>query len=102
MTAQGHIAETPGHVARHVRRGEQGLDDDYHREVTAMFAEATRVIDASIRNKPHGEEIIGASPAFKEVLRQVEVVAATDATVLLQGETGTGKELLARALHQLS
>jgi formate hydrogenlyase transcriptional activator len=78
------------------------LDDDYRGEVTAMFAEATRVIDDGIRIEHHGEEIIGASSAFKEVLRQVEVVAPTDATVLLQGETGTGKELLARALHQLS
>jgi formate hydrogenlyase transcriptional activator len=78
------------------------LDDDYRGEVTAMFAEATRVIDDGIRIEHHGEEIIGASPAFKEVLRQVEVVAPTDATVLLQGETGTGKELLARTLHRLS
>jgi formate hydrogenlyase transcriptional activator len=67
-----------------------------------MFAEATRVIDDGIHIEHQGEEIIGASPALKEVVRQVEVVAPTDATVLLQGETGTGKELLARALHQLS
>jgi hypothetical protein len=67
-----------------------------------MFAEATRVVDESIHMAHHGAEIIGASPAFKEVVRQVEVVAPTDATVLLQGETGTGKELLARAVHQQS
>ena len=63
---------------------------------------ATRVIDDGIHIAPQGEALIGESPAFKEVLRQEEVVAPTDATVLLQGETGTGKELLARALHQLS
>src|SRR5262245_40025762 len=102
MTAKVHIAETPGHVARHVIWGEQGLDEDYRGEVTAMFAEATHVIDDSIHIAPQGEALIGESPAFKEVLRQVEVVAPTDATVLLQGETGTGKELLARAVHQLS
>ncbi|HET7852837.1 MAG TPA: sigma 54-interacting transcriptional regulator [Candidatus Methylomirabilis sp.] len=48
------------------------------------------------------EEIIGTSPAIKGVLRKVEQVAATGATVLLTGETGTGKELIARAIHNLS
>jgi formate hydrogenlyase transcriptional activator len=46
------------------------------------------------------EEIIGTNAALTAVLRQVELVAPTDATVLIQGETGTGKELIARALHQ--
>ena len=49
----------------------------------------------------HGE-IIGESPAINYVLRQVEQVAKTKSTVLLQGETGTGKELLARKIHNLS
>src|SRR5579863_2559417 len=48
------------------------------------------------------EEIVGESPALKRVLTQVATVAPTDATVLLLGETGTGKELLARAIHRLS
>jgi formate hydrogenlyase transcriptional activator len=47
-------------------------------------------------------EIIGHSDALQTVLTQLELVAPTDATVLLQGETGTGKELLARAVHTLS
>ncbi len=48
------------------------------------------------------EGIIGKSPAIKKVLEQVAIVAPTDATVLLYGETGTGKELIARAIHNLS
>ena len=48
------------------------------------------------------EEIVGSAPALKSIFRQVELVAPTDATVLLEGETGTGKELFARAIHNLS
>ena len=48
------------------------------------------------------DEIVGESSGLKRVLKQVEDVAATDATVLILGETGTGKELIARAIHHLS
>lgn len=48
------------------------------------------------------EEIVGGSAALRRVQRQVEVVAPTDATVLILGETGTGKELVARAIHRMS
>jgi len=48
------------------------------------------------------EDIIGESVALKRVLKQVESVAATDVTVLILGETGTGKDLVAQAIHQLS
>jgi len=48
------------------------------------------------------EQVIGDSPALEAVLEQVERVAPTDSTVLIQGETGTGKELIARAIHNLS
>jgi formate hydrogenlyase transcriptional activator len=46
--------------------------------------------------------MIGDSPAFQSVLKSIQIVAPTDATVLIMGETGTGKELVARALHDLS
>lgn len=48
------------------------------------------------------EEIIGKSSVLQSLLRQVEIVAPTDSTVLIRGETGTGKELIARAIHNLS
>ena len=54
------------------------------------------------RNPRRFEQIIGNSPALESVLEQVEQVAPTDSTVLIQGETGTGKELIARATHNLS
>src|SRR5262249_57042726 len=47
-------------------------------------------------------EIVGQSPALYEALRQIDMVATTDATVLITGESGTGKELAARAIHDLS
>jgi formate hydrogenlyase transcriptional activator len=54
------------------------------------------------RNPRKFEQIIGNSPALESVLEQVEQVAPTCSTVLIQGETGTGKELVARAIHNLS
>src|SRR5271165_4882693 len=48
------------------------------------------------------EGIVGKSAALQRVLQQVAIVAPTDSTVLLHGETGTGKELVARAVHKLS
>src|ERR1700733_9022883 len=48
------------------------------------------------------EQVIGKSPALETVLEQVERVAPTDSTVLIQGEPGTGKELIAQAIHNLS
>jgi formate hydrogenlyase transcriptional activator len=48
------------------------------------------------------EEIVGESAALRRVLKELETVAPTDATVLIRGETGTGKEMIARALHNLS
>jgi len=55
-----------------------------------------------IRTKDGFGEIVGDSPALKRVLQEVEIVAQTDSTVLILGETGTGKELIAHAIHQLS
>jgi PAS domain S-box-containing protein len=59
-------------------------------------------LQEEIKTAHNFEEIIGTSPRIKKVLQAVEKVAATDATVLVTGETGTGKELIARAIHHLS
>jgi len=60
-------------------------------------------IDEEVVEVRHNfEEIVGSSTAMKRVMGQVEVVAPTDATVLILGETGTGKELIARAIHRMS
>jgi transcriptional regulator with GAF, ATPase, and Fis domain len=58
--------------------------------------------EEEIRHEAGFAGIVGQSPALRLVLQQVEMVASTDSTVLLLGETGTGKELIARALHNLS
>jgi formate hydrogenlyase transcriptional activator len=61
-----------------------------------------RLDDEEVPIQQGFEEIVGSSAALRRVQRQVEVVAPTDATVLILGETGTGKELVARAVHRMS
>lgn len=58
--------------------------------------------DDEVHSELHFEEIVGRSGALQRALREVEVVAPTDSGVLIMGETGTGKELVARAIHNLS
>jgi len=59
-------------------------------------------LESEINSEYNFEDIVGKSAALKRVLDQVAIVASTDSTVLLHGETGTGKELVARAIHNLS
>ena len=59
-------------------------------------------LEEEIKTAYDFEDIVGSSAALKRVLKQVEIVAPTDSTVLILGETGTGKELLARAIHDRS
>jgi transcriptional regulator with GAF, ATPase, and Fis domain len=61
-----------------------------------------RYLEDELYTENRFEDIIGESLALRGVLKQVETVAATDVTVLILGETGTGKDLIARAIHQLS
>jgi formate hydrogenlyase transcriptional activator len=67
-----------------------------------QLAGEKQYLEEEVRLEHDFSDIIGDSPALKRVLQAVETVAPTDATVLLRGETGTGKEMLARAIHNLS
>lgn len=66
------------------------------------LTEEKRFLEEEIKTEYNFEEIVGQSAALKRILKQVETVAPTDSTVLILGETGTGKELIARAIHNLS
>jgi formate hydrogenlyase transcriptional activator len=71
-------------------------------ELKNKLADEKLYLEEEIRTEYTFEEIVGESPALKRVLSQVETVAGTDSTVLILGETGTGKEVIARAIHDLS
>ena len=76
-----------------------------HEEVLVLknqLAEEKLYLEEEIRGDHDFGDIIGSSPALRRVLRQIRTVAATDSTVLLLGETGTGKGWVARLLHALS
>jgi formate hydrogenlyase transcriptional activator len=69
---------------------------------SAVSFERKLYLEDEIRIEHNFEEIIGNSPRLKAVLENVRIVAPSDSTVLIQGETGTGKEVIARAIHNLS
>ncbi|HEY6803086.1 MAG TPA: sigma 54-interacting transcriptional regulator [Pyrinomonadaceae bacterium] len=71
-------------------------------ELKNRLQEEKLYLQEEIRSEYNFEEIIGSSPALRLALDDVQTVAPTDSTVLIFGETGTGKELIARALHNLS
>src|SRR6202035_5760370 len=76
-----------------------------YREISDLkdkLAQERLYLEEEIRSEINFENIVGNSPALKQVLELVETVAPNDSSVLLLGETGTGKELIARAIHHRS
>ena len=71
-------------------------------QLKEKLAQEKLYLEEEIRSEMDFEQIVGSSPAIKHVLQLVETVAPSDSTVLLLGETGTGKELIARAIHDRS
>jgi transcriptional regulator with GAF, ATPase, and Fis domain len=71
-------------------------------ELRDRLGQEKQYLEEEINLERHFEDVVGESMGLRRVLKEIETVAPTDATVLIQGETGTGKELLARAIHRLS
>ena len=86
------------------KRAEADLQNalDEIRQLKDRLVEENVALKEEVDKASMFEEIVGASPALQAVLQRVARVAATDSTVMITGETGTGKELIARALHKRS
>jgi len=86
------------------RRNQEELQKSYAevRQLKERLQAESDYLQREIKDIGSYEEIVGQSEALRKVLRSVEQVASTDAVVLITGETGTGKELIARVVHQLS
>ncbi len=93
------LQQVAGHIAIAL---ENALTYRKVAELKERLAEEKLYLEEEIRTEYHFEEIIGESSALRRILKQVESVGPTNATVLILGETGTGKELIARAIHDLS
>jgi formate hydrogenlyase transcriptional activator len=90
VAQQVAIAVDNGLAYREIARLKEQLSQEKH------------YLEEEIRTDYDFGEIVGESAALRHVLQQVQIVAPTDSTVLIQGETGTGKELIARAIHDVS
>ncbi len=82
--------------AREIERLKQQLKDQKRQK------QEKRWLHSGSRTHPHFEEIIGRAPSLEHVLDQIDIVSDSDATVLILGETGTGKGLVAKAIHKTS
>lgn len=96
-------AENLRHVANQIAGAvENALQFSEIEKLKNKLAEEKHYLEEEIQSEYNFAEIVGRSSALKNVLRQIETVAPTDSCVLICGETGTGKELMARAIHNLS
>src|SRR5882672_5594771 len=95
----GFLKEVASQIAIAV---ENALEYGQITEAKDRLAEQKFYLEDEIRLEHNFEEIIGNSPRLKAVLESVRIVAPANSTVLIQGETGTGKEVIARAIHNLS
>jgi len=93
------LTEIAGHVAMAVSNA---LAFRQIAELRDKLTQEKQYLEEEINLENRFEDIVGESAGLRQVLKEIETVAPTDATVLIQGETGTGKELLARAIHRLS
>ncbi len=97
VTAQVAVALQNARYVREIERQQAAIDT-----LRKRLQAETEALHTAPAPLPQFKEIIGTSPALQRVLRLVEKVAPTTVSILISGETGTGKELVARAVHQLS
>jgi formate hydrogenlyase transcriptional activator len=93
------LTQTANQIALAV---ENALDYREIRELKEQLSKEKLYLEDEIRTEMNFAQVIGNSASLRKVLKQVATVAPTDSTVLIYGETGTGKELIARAIHDLS
>jgi len=98
-----HDADVLGQIAGQVAMAvNNALAFKQIAELRDRLSQEKQYLEEEINLEHRFDDIVGESTGLRNVLSQIETVAPTDATVLIQGETGTGKELLARAIHRLS
>jgi len=89
-------------VTDSVRLEEERLNKVKTESLKNRYYRETQILKDELKSKYPFEEMIGASRAIQDVKKAIQQVASTDTTVLIKGETGTGKELVARYIHELS
>jgi formate hydrogenlyase transcriptional activator len=102
-TLSAEEVELLGEIAKQIAIAVENAQ--VYRQITELkdrLAKENLYLEEEVRTHHNFREIVGESGALRRVLKEVETVGPTGSTVLIQGETGTGKELVARALHDLS